>query len=211
MTIRLNWTFLRGAAAFWDSTTRVFHLGGQEICPLPEDFESIMGRAFSKKLLAPQLIDDRGLLAEKTGLPLAEVEQLYQGENVLDIEAIITCSRGPGLTSGVRNFLLQTALMGFFLLIREPGFADSRITSLVDAMLRGEFLGGVIAAKTYRGLDLLSGNMEFPYLSGSPWLLQIWLQERLGFVQNSVVSPNNYRLAHLISHGGMRGGILVKS
>ena len=40
---RINFPFLHVVAEFWDSKDHVFRFNTVEICPLPEEFEAILG------------------------------------------------------------------------------------------------------------------------------------------------------------------------
>ena len=40
---RINYPFLHTLAQFWDARKHVFQFGTMELCPLPEEFEALLG------------------------------------------------------------------------------------------------------------------------------------------------------------------------
>lgn len=70
------------------------------------------------------------------------------------------------------------AHMGLFLFSESRGHFYPRVISLVESLLNARLLRGIIAVETYKGLDKMKNEGGPDYLSGNPWLLLIWLQER---------------------------------
>ncbi|GAB2215808.1 hypothetical protein Drorol1_Dr00020211, partial [Drosera rotundifolia] len=81
----------------------------------------------------------------------------------------------------------DVALMGFYLFSESPGHFHPRVLSLAGPLLNGGFVGGIIVADTYRVLYRMKNGETPNYLFGSPWLLQVWLQERLMMLEKPVV------------------------
>ena len=54
---RINYPFLHVLSQFWDSQKHVFRLNMVELCPLPEEFEAILGsRLDSARQIAVPLV-----------------------------------------------------------------------------------------------------------------------------------------------------------
>ena len=53
--VKLNLPFLRAANTFWDHTRRVFRFNRFELCPMMEEFGTIMGLSNFDNILLPPL------------------------------------------------------------------------------------------------------------------------------------------------------------
>jgi len=172
---------LRAAASLWDPTTHVFRFGGVEMSPLFEEFSSIMGISTNTND-APLLPSPRPgyvhQLAQMLGLTIRNA-----GDFIIDKEIDVgrLASHYHHHTKmwckGYKEALLICLACHFIFSSKSHA-----IIPLVPAMLERKNPMAICLAETLMGLDEAHAQGT-TLLRGSPYVLQIWLWERIHIVE----------------------------
>ena len=168
---------------FWDIEDHVFWFKTAELCPIIEEFSTILGYDPSKKFVAVSYDPKhKESLSNALDLPISITNSMIEGHMVnlhaMPLSRLID-KRTYGVTDNMqKNFGLALCFVGeLFLCSRRHNFVDARAISVVSQIKDGDNLVSLILAKTLVGLDTVFHGGESQNFLGSPLTLQIWLME----------------------------------
>ena len=160
---------LRVAAGYWDPTLHVFRFNQCELCPMIEEFTTLMNHTdLSYILLPPKRKRALDILDNWLGIPYSlERTWLKKGVN---LRALVEYFRDRQDNEHYHRVLMVAVLSSFFLMWDFEAI-DPEIIDVIT-MLSTDNPVPKILAETLNGLDdLKDGTCH--YLKGSPLLLQV--------------------------------------
>ena len=160
---------LRNAAEHWDSTRHVFRFNQCELCPMIEEFTTLMNRNDFKFVLLP-LKPNKAieLLNECLGIPYSLGRTWIKEE--ISLKTLVEYFREKENHEYYLYALLIAILAGFFL-VGDFESMDPKIVE-ITSMLSTDNLVPVILAKTLSGLYYLKDSV-YDHFLGSLMLLQV--------------------------------------
>ena len=160
---------LRVAAGYWDPTLHVFRFNQCELCPMIEEFTTLMNHTdLSYILLPPKRKRALDILDDWLGIPYSlERTWLKKGFN---LRALMEYFRDRQDNEHYHRALVVAVLAGF-LLVRDFEATGPNIID-ITTMLGTNNLVPMILVETLNGLDDLKDD-TCHYFKGSPLLLQV--------------------------------------
>ena len=183
---RINYPFLHTLVHFWDARKHVFRFGTVELCPLPEEFEALLGYNLDPtcQLAIPRLRSPpphatqqqlKTMLDQPSQIPVSSIIN-----SEIRLESLIGILLGIGTREVHWPRAMALCLYSQFLLVSPSGNCDSKILHVLDQVENGCNPFPLILAETLVGLDNFASSGR---LSGSPMLLEV-----------SALSPYPYAL-----------------
>ena len=173
---RINFPFLHVVAEFWDPKDHVFRFNTVKICPLPEEFEAILGlQSDSACQIAIPLFETLDLhsiqyqmarmfsFSSQTSLQHLSSATIMMSYLLYSVVAI-------DKSEVYWPRLLALCLYSQFLLISLSGDCDPKVLSILDQVEAGHNPFLLILAETIHGLDHF---VEIKCFFGSPMLLEV--------------------------------------
>ena len=173
---RINYPFLHVLAQFWDSQKPVCRFNTVELCPLPEEFEAILGsRLDSARLIAvpSAQIPDLHLIQYRMARMFNLSPQLslqYIFGNEIGMGSLIEAVTSTDDKEARWPRMLAFCIYAQFLLVSLSGNCDSKLLHILDQVEDGLNPFPLTLAETITGLDNFASTRRF---SGSPMLLEV--------------------------------------
>ena len=190
MTIRLCPSLLKAAIQCWNPTTHVFRFGSAELCPTIEEFRACLISPPKGMMFRPSPKKDyKQEIRNFFGWNEEEVSMFVQGQRLKlrpMIEAYARPEPEDDEAKARRRRVYLYCIIARTLLQSQEGTGSPIIIDLIRHAEGKRDIVPTILAETLRGLDLaanLKGRCRLEKFNGSLYLLQIWLVERLGLVE----------------------------
>ena len=173
---RINHPFLHTLAQFWDVQKHVFRFGTVELCPLPEEFEALLGYNLDPtcQLAIPQLRSPHPHTIQRQLKILLDQPSQIPVSSIIDSEIRLELLVGILLDIGTAEVhwprAMALCLYSQFLLVSLSGNCDPKILHVLDQVENGCNPFPLILAETLVGLDNFASSGR---LSGSPMLLEV--------------------------------------
>lgn len=173
---RINFSFLHVLAQFWDPQKYIFRFNAVELCPLPEEFEAILGCQLdsSYQITIPHLIipDIHSIQLQMARMfdlaPQFSLCHIFNNEvltnSLLEVVVAVDNKRMHWFR------MMALCLYAQFLLVSASGNCNPKILSIIDQVEAGLNPFPLILAETIIGLDNFAETRQF---SGSPLLLEV--------------------------------------
>lgn len=173
---RINYSFLHILAQFWDSQKHVFRFNMVELCPLPEEFEAILGsRLDSSRLIVvpsaqtPDLHIIHYQMARMFNLaPQLSLQYIFGNE--ISLSSLMEAVTSIDVKETRWPRMLASCIYAQFLLVSLSGNCDAKLLHIIDQVEDGLNPFLLILAETITGLDNFTSTRRF---SGSPILLEV--------------------------------------
>ena len=175
---RINYLFLHTLAQFWDARKHVFRFGTVELCPLPEEFEALLGYKLDPtcQLAIPRLISPNPhTIQYHLRMLYGQSSRGFAGSIVdseIRLESLIEILLNIGTAKVRWPRAMALCLYSQFLLVSLSGNCDPKILHVLDQVENGYNPFPPILAETLVGLDNFA---SLGRLSGSPILLEVSL------------------------------------
>ena len=173
---RINFPFLHVVAEFWDPKDHVFRFKTMEICPLPEEFEAILGsqsdstcQIATPSFEIPDLHSIQYHMARMFSFSPQTSLQHVSSDTII-MSSLLNFVVAMDKLEVYWPQLLALCLYSQFLLISFFGDCDPKILSILDQVEAGHNPFPLILAETIHGLDHFAKTRRF---SGSPMLLEV--------------------------------------
>ena len=135
---RINYPFLHVVAEFWDSKNHIFRFNTVELCPLPEEFEAILGSQSDSACqiaIPPLEIPDSHLIQYHMARmfnfsPQTSFNYLSGAE--INMNSLLDSMMTTDKSKVHWPRLIALYLYSQFLLISPSGDCDSKILSVLD-------------------------------------------------------------------------------
>ena len=171
--LKIDTALLYATGTFWDTRDHVFRFNGQELCPLIEEFATILGCSLdSTAMIALPNMDMQipHKLIAFFDMPPYDIYSSLLPFGTINLFSLITAceTKNKNNPSWIRT--VSFYLYAQFLLIFSQGDVDIRIISIIEQVETGANPMPVILAKIIIGLDSFK---EQNRLSSSLLLLQV--------------------------------------
>jgi len=186
--VAIVWDFLKAAVTCWDPVLHVFRFGDKEICPTVEEFAAILGCPLYDPPALPSLDARFALDFEKLlDLSKSECKSLISDCSVNLAKLFERFNTVPEDVLQRRYFrrAICFLLLNRFLFVSVGDMGDASLIRVVDQMQNGRSFIHLVLAETLLCLDRLKKDPSGSF-SGSPLLLQIWLQEHLRLIEKPI-------------------------
>ena len=175
---RMNFSFLHVVAEFWDPKDHIFKFNTVEICPLPEEFEAILGSQSDSacqitipSFKIPDLHSIQYQMARMFSFsPQTSLHHLSGA--AITMSSLLNSVVAIDKSEVYWPRLLALCLYSQFLLILLSGDCDPKILSILNQVEAGHNPFPLILAETIHGLDHFIETRRF---FGSPMLLEVSL------------------------------------
>lgn len=191
--MKLETTLLTAATYFWDPQIHVFRFNYEELCPTMEEFCALFGVSPAGPFILPTPRSDYlASFSDFLGIPQRDVT-IFVKDHMVDLMKLETSflahdSEGTLTFTPQIQRTLAFCLIGRFLISTGTLQAPVQICELIAPLLKRHNIIPLVLAETLNGLDKVHGNPKAP-LGGSPFLLQMWLLERLNFLSPTTINP----------------------
>ena len=173
---RINYPFLHVVAKFWDSKDHVFRFNTVELCPLPEEFEAILGSQsdFACQIAAPplEILDSHLIHYQMARMfnfsPQTSLHYLSGAE--INMNSLLDSVVATDKSEVHWPRLIALCLYSQFLLISPSSECDPKILSVLDRVEAEYNPFPLILAETIQSLDRFTEIRRF---SGSLMLLEV--------------------------------------
>ena len=174
---KINYPFLHTVEQFYDPKTHVFRFNNFKICPLPEEYEAILGYPDdSNKQVAVPLFnqpDERNIqnqMARLFNLPSSSSLSYMIGNNLI-IESFLKDAVAVNNKEVYWPRMIALCLYAQFLLVSPSGDGNTKLFQIIDQEKSGFNPMLVILVETLISLD----NLTVTYrITGSPMLLEVF-------------------------------------
>ena len=173
---RINHPFLHTLAQFWDVQKHVFRFGTVELCPLPEEFEALLGYNLDPtcQLAIPRLRSpDPHTIQYQLRMLYGQSSRISAGSIInseIQLESLIEILLDIGTAEVHWPRAMALCLYSQFLLVSLSGNCDPKLLHVLDQVENGHNPFPLILAETLVGLDNFA---SLGRLSGSPMLLEV--------------------------------------
>ena len=173
---RINFPFLHVVAEFWDPKDHVFRFNTVEICPLPEEFEAILGSQSDSacQITTPsfEILNLHSIQYQMARMfsfsPQTSLQHVSGA--VITISSLLNSVVAIDESEVYWPRLLALCLYSQFLLTSLSSDCDLKILSILDQVEAGHNSFPLILAETIQGLDHFSETRRF---FGSSMLLEV--------------------------------------
>ena len=156
---RINYPFLHIVAKFWVSKDHVFIFNMVELCPLPEEFEAILGSQldYACQIATPlfEILDLHFIQHQMARMfnfsPQTSLHYLSGAE--INMNSLLDSVVATDKSEVHWPRLIALYLYSQFLLISSSGDCDPKILSILDQVEAGQNPFPLILAETVHGLD----------------------------------------------------------
>ncbi|KAJ4963980.1 hypothetical protein NE237_023919 [Protea cynaroides] len=203
----LCWDMLCNAAQFWVPSLHLFRFGLVETCPTYEEFRFCFLSPRDGEILRPSLKEDYTEdIMRFFGWSHDEMRHFMLGRS-LDVLAIVRAFGDHRIGSRTYHSHRENAflfcILSRFLLRSGARGASPAIIDVVHQLKKGYDLIPTVLAETRKGLDVMkeTRSHQGETFTGSPYLLQVWLCERLRLVKpvtNDRFWVKHYRVRTLL-------------
>ena len=175
---RINYPFLHTLAQFWDAQKHVFRFGTVELCPLPEEFEALLGYNLDPtcQLAIPRLRSpDPPVIQHQLKILIDQSSQIPVSSIInseIRLESLVGILLGIGTAKVHWPRAMALCLYSQFLLVSLSGNCDPKILHVLDQVENGCNPFPLILAETLVGLDNFA---SLGRLLGTPMLLEVSL------------------------------------
>ena len=173
---RINYPFLHTLAQFWDPQNHVFRFNTVELCPLPEEFEAILGSRMSSDcqivvplVHTPDLHSVQYQMARLFNLPPHLSLQHIFGDEI-SMDSLLQAVTSTDSTETQWPRTLAACLYAQFLFVSLSGNCDLKLLHILDQVEDGLNPFPLILGETIAGLDDFAETKRF---RGSPMLLEV--------------------------------------
>ena len=173
---RINYPFLHTLAQFWDARKHVFRFGTVELCPLPEEFEALLGYNLDPtcQLAIPRLRSpDPHTIQYQLRMLYGQSSRISVGSIInseIQLESLIEILLDMGIAEVRWPRAMALCLYSQFLLVSISGNCDPKILHVLDQVENGRNPFPLVLAETLVGLDNFA---SLGRISGSPMLLEV--------------------------------------
>ena len=173
---RINYPFLHTLAQFWDAQKHVFRFSTVELCPLPEEFEALLGYNLDPtcQLAIPRLRSpDPHTIQYQLRTLYGQSPRISAGSIInseIQLESLIEILLDMGTAKVRWPRTMALCLYSQFLLVSLSGNCDPKLLHVLDQVENGHNPFPLILAETLVGLDNFA---SLGRLSGSPMLLEV--------------------------------------
>ena len=155
----INYPFLYVLAQFWDSQKHVFRFNTVELCPLPEEFEAILGSRLDSAcqisippIQTPDLHSIQYQMARMFNFPLQLSLQHIFGNEIM-MSSLLKAVMVTNNTEVHWHRMFAFCIYAQFLLVSPSGNCDSKMLNILDQVEAGLNPFPLILAETIIGLD----------------------------------------------------------
>ena len=180
----IDWNMILGAVSFWSPTDHVFRFGLDEVCPMIEEFSSLMGIDPLMPTALPFVEGGvRSMLSSFLGVSSSRARAMTVS-GCLDLPTLVqyACHLPVSSHQRERDLVAALCLSAEHLLVTEPTRMNMRAVQIIyNVFIHDHSPIPTVLAETLNGLDALHADRRV-FLRGSPLLLYMWLLERFRLV-----------------------------
>ena len=133
--MKIDNAFLHAVTTFWDTQDHVFRFNGQELCPLIEEFATILGCSLDSTamIILPDLnMQIPHKLISFFHMPLDNIYSSLLPSRLMNLHSLITACETKDKNNPAWIRTVSFFLYAQFLLITSQGDADIRIISIIE-------------------------------------------------------------------------------